>query len=473
MCLKILLCAAAVITVSSGVFAGSLDLLSNRSARNVMTLSRNGALDSADIVAYNPAGTVFLNEGFALDFSNQQLFKPYRQDLEMTGEGVPGMENCYDISRTSDQWQPTLFLPNLYLVYNFGKKGPVKLAVFGELGAVGGGGTLKWNGGTAGTNVAMNGIIIGLRQRAGMNLGTVASQKFTGKSAYYSGALGVSCALPGEKISVSLGARGVWAQRSFSMSSTVNNTAEDTHTVLTAKFEYEAKGVTPIFGINFRPDNRMVISARYEMETSMEFKYKQKTLSADGNKPGYAFALSEAAKKFLNDEADIKDGRKFHQNLPHIIALGFGYDVTEKTNVVLSGTLYMMKEAAMGRTEKYFNNGWEVALGATHKLLDNLKAGAGVMYTESGAKTSFFENTRTGLNASANPTLDSVSFGIGGTYTFDSGIDLTLSGLYVHYIPFKYDFSCGVGPEKDYTLYASGEYCKDVLALAFGIGYKM
>jgi UPF0716 family protein affecting phage T7 exclusion len=74
-----LLLVLATIMVGSAVFAGSIDYLSNQSARYLMTFSRNAATDAADIANYNPAGTAFLAPGLTIDFSTQTLFKPYSQ----------------------------------------------------------------------------------------------------------------------------------------------------------------------------------------------------------------------------------------------------------------------------------------------------------------------------------------------------------------------------------------------------------
>jgi hypothetical protein len=74
---------------ASGLFAGSLDYLSNQSARYAMTFSRNAATDAADIVAYNPAGTALLPQGLSIDISNQTLIKPYEQEYSIAFDFAP------------------------------------------------------------------------------------------------------------------------------------------------------------------------------------------------------------------------------------------------------------------------------------------------------------------------------------------------------------------------------------------------
>ncbi|MBL0095221.1 MAG: hypothetical protein IPP46_01100 [Bacteroidetes bacterium] len=51
------------------------DNLSNLSAEWVRTPARNAATDASDIVVYNPAGLVRLNNGFHINVGNQSLFR--------------------------------------------------------------------------------------------------------------------------------------------------------------------------------------------------------------------------------------------------------------------------------------------------------------------------------------------------------------------------------------------------------------
>jgi hypothetical protein len=87
--LVLALCALAS---ASTAFAGSVDYLCNKSAKYMMTYTRNGSVEaSADIVAYNPAGTAMLPKGLYFDISNQSLvLMPYRQDseIEYTATGL-------------------------------------------------------------------------------------------------------------------------------------------------------------------------------------------------------------------------------------------------------------------------------------------------------------------------------------------------------------------------------------------------
>ena len=120
-----------------GLFASSLDYLTNQSARWFMTTSRNAATDAADIVNYNPAGTVFLPLGWSIDISNQTHFKFYSNDTKVApGLGGPMLGS---MDRNLKQDLPTWYLPNIYASYNLGRRGPGILSLYGQLGITAGG----------------------------------------------------------------------------------------------------------------------------------------------------------------------------------------------------------------------------------------------------------------------------------------------------------------------------------------------
>ena len=449
---KSLLLAAAFLFIGAQLFASSVDYLSNRSATHVMMQSTNALTTSADAVAYNPAGTVFLPKGLSVDVSNQFLFSFYtnRIGVNMGNSGLDGY-------RTVDEMNQVLLLPNLYIVYNFGDLGFGKMAAFVDLGAVGGGGTLKWKSGTAGTNAFLMKMFLPTAV-GGANitaLGGVKSQKFEGSSAYYAGGLGVAYGLKNDLLSVSFEGRAVIPRKSFSLSAAY--TSGDT---LDAEFDFNASGFTPIVGLDIQPVKGLIIALRYEAETALKFKYKEKKAEISGTNVS---ALQAAVGQALT-HAKIGDGVKFDYNLPHVIGIGVGYDISKAMNVSLSSNIYLLSLADMDGVEDNFGTGWEIGAGMSYMLLDNLKLSCGLMYSNMGTKPRYFRDQDAALNASANAPLDHVSFGVGETYTFGTGIDFTLALMYVHYLTEDYSYANG-------ALY--GKYTKDIFSVSVGLGYKM
>jgi long-chain fatty acid transport protein len=472
---------ACFLLIGGGLFAGSLDYLSNQSAGFGMTLSRNAATEGADIAAFNPAGTPFLSPGLHIDLSNQLLFKMYSADTDFTPvAGGPLAPLLPAVDGTYEPDVPTWFLPNLHLAYNFGEVGPGKLAAYFAGGVPAGGGTLEWKDGTAGTLFAFNGLKAGVLQGSGgqLNLGTLASQSFTASSIYIGAGVGAGYAFLNDKLSVSLGGRFVYALRSFALDVTFENGgfiagpyagAQIGDSTLSAEYEYNAWGITPIIGLDVQPISGLILSARYEMETALKFKYEEKKLTAANAASDLAEQVKRAGTALLT-AAGIEDGKEFNQNLPHIIALGAAYDVIEGLNVSVSGAVYLLPQADLGKAgaddlNSYFDVGWDISLGASYKIIKGLKLGLGVMYTEVGTKDSYYESSATLLNASANPPLSSIAGGLGGSYTLDMGLSFTLSGLWSHYL--DRDFSASQPSAFDVT----GTYKKDVINIGIGIGY--
>jgi long-chain fatty acid transport protein len=444
---------AAVLLMSAGtLFAGNLDYLSNQSALYVQTLNRNAATDSADIINFNPAGTAFLPQGLHLDLSNQTLFKFYRHDVE-GGLSGPGSTFRPELA--------TLFLPNFYLSYNFETAGTGSFALNLQAGVTAGGGDLDYGDGTAGSVYALN-ILRGSLAGLGLNIGSVSSRSFKASSIYYGVGLGGAYAF-NDAMSVSLGVRAVMPRRSFAMEGVYVNSS-GASTAVKAEYEYNALGFTPIVGFDLRPVEKLTIGLRWEYETALEFTYRRKELAVLGANPMLDVGAYGGISQILG-ASGITDGRKFYSNLPHILGAGIEYEVLPGLALDASANVYFLPYADLGGKEKYFTTGYDIGMGATLRILKPLKLGAGFSFTESGATDAYYNKEV--LNASANPPLDSISFGAGATYSFAFGLDLNLGMLYCHYLPAGY-----------ITLYPNGivlkgDNKKDVFEIAVGVSFHL
>ena len=115
------------------------DNLSNLSAEWVRTPARNAATDASDIVVYNPAGLVKLNNGFHINLGNQSLFRKPSHTFDF---GLGGGEQTY----TQDG--NDLFLPNLYMTYKQNN-----FALFTGVFMAGGGATANYPTGSITTEL--------------------------------------------------------------------------------------------------------------------------------------------------------------------------------------------------------------------------------------------------------------------------------------------------------------------------------
>lgn len=452
------------------LFAGSLDYLTNQSAKICITFHRAASTDSsADIVNYNPAGTPFLEKGLYLDLSSQTLFKYYNESGKDAGGEPGGLE----------QDTPTPVLPNLYAVYSFGNIGPVRHAVYFQAGIVAGGGTLDWKDGTIGTYAKYTDAF---DAHGGVN-----DHAFSVSSVYYGIGAGVAYSFFKDIVSFSAGVRMVMPDRWVELSAQSVNIQGGLiagNITLNGKYSYKAIGFTPIIGADVRPLKGLTVGARFELETDLVFEYKEESLYVDPESVMLGLInVRETVEEGLA-ASGLYDGNSFNMNLPAIISTGAEYDMSawvKGLTVMGSATFYLMPSADLGpyynegdrigNVNEFYSLGWEAGLGVSYQLFADLRVGAGFMYTESGAKDNYFKSQYTVVNCSANPPLDAFTMGCGATYYFPNlGLDLTLGLAWAHYIPLKttLDFD---GENADSTYSVS--YSKDVFMLGFGVGYKL
>ena len=70
-----------VLSGASPLFAGGADNKTNWSAEYIRTLNRNAATDSADIVMYNPAGVMKMEDGLYGNASAHNVLKYYNNEI--------------------------------------------------------------------------------------------------------------------------------------------------------------------------------------------------------------------------------------------------------------------------------------------------------------------------------------------------------------------------------------------------------
>lgn len=117
---KFLVSIALLVIICSVVYAGD-----NQSAKYVRLLSRNAAIDSIDIVYFNPAGTAFLQEGFHIQLNGQAVWLNYSHELS---------------PKTYTMKNLVPFIPSAYMGYKGGN-----WALFAGYSIPYGGGSLKWD----------------------------------------------------------------------------------------------------------------------------------------------------------------------------------------------------------------------------------------------------------------------------------------------------------------------------------------
>ena len=185
---------------------------------------------------------------------------------------------------------------------------------------------------------------------------------------------------------------------------------------------YDASGfgVGGIFGVHYKPIERIDLTLQYKTITKMEMKLD----SVDGNvASGSDFGLTE--------------DKKFDNDLPAELNMGFGIHATDKLYISASGNYYFNEQADVGNALSSDNidwgNSWEVGIGADWNVTDKLLLSTGTWYSNQGSDDE--------TNNVFSPALDSYSMAFGGEYQFTKTLTGSFGLLITEYT--EKDYSTG------------------------------
>jgi len=324
--------------------AGGIFYNSNQSAEYMRTFDRNSAIDNADIVYYNMAGTPRLKDGWTFNASDQMIFQ--KATVRTIGNPVVG-----DRTYTSDN--AVLLVPNFYAAY---KK--ADWAVFVGIETLGATAIREWKEGlptldlmgktignyigqpnhaygaaTTSTVIAADALAHGATPAqalaAGLSTQYFPSSSYLKGSSYY-----VAFRVGGAKQlnpewSVAAAARFVTSRQaivgSVDGSCTYNLYGHDLryHDRAVIDVEDTANGFSGEFGVNWTPSPKWVVNLTYEMGTSLNFKTKVK----DGK---------DGAGLFV-------DGTQAHLDLPQVVRVGVGYQLAPDVRLSCGANAYLEK----------------------------------------------------------------------------------------------------------------------------------
>jgi long-subunit fatty acid transport protein len=224
--------------------------------------------------------------------------------------------------------------------------------------------------------------------------------------------------------------------------------------------EQTGSGFAPIIGVNFSPNDKLNIGIKYEFKTKLELE-------------------NNTTKDFIIDYDPINDvaigmfpdGKKFRNDMPALLALGFDYQLTDKLSVASGFHMYFDQQADYGRTfngvyvdndQVIDRNSTEFAFGLEYIISDELLLSAGYLHTQTGVS----EDYQTDLSYSNH----SSSIGLGGAYRISSGINLNVGLGYTMYNDARKIYSVTDALGDSHTTVE--EYDKDNLFLSFGLDFN-
>ena len=405
----------------STAYGGGIDNKTNWSAEYIRTLNRNAATDFADIAAYNPAGTVKLQDGFIINGSVQYLGKKYTNNIT---HALLGGEADLESDEPS-------VVPSLFAVYN-----KDRWSLFGSMTVVGGGGKVDFSDGNATTFQIATNFLFGPLYCGGAACNMINSQQLEGESFYLGYTIGSAFEI-NEMFSVSAGLRYVNAHKEAEGTAIVSNGGSDPFPV-TADYEQEGDGWGGIFGVNFAPNNKLNIGMRYETKTSLD-------LEASVN----ASTAAKIVGANVLAARGIFDGESNDRDLPAIFAIGVSYWLTPKFRVETNYTHYFNEDADWDGAEDNVEDGYDLGVALEYHFNDSLRASIGYLYTVLGVDPEDM--------LPENPELDANTVGAGIAYAINDNLHTNISiGN-----SFYKDDSFGII-----------EYEKNVFFLAMGLEYR-
>lgn len=147
-------------------------------------------------------------------------------------------------------------------------------------------------------------------------------------------------------------------------------------------------GVTPIIGIDYRPNKHWNFAAKYEFNTHLNLTNKA--------------ANSESADN-LAQLNQFKDGVKVAEDLPALLAVGVMYSPIDEVRFNAGGHYFFDKQAKKyGDTQKLLDHGtWEVTLGAEVDFAKNWTVSAGWQNTNYGNTDAYMKDISFATNSNS------------------------------------------------------------------------
>ena len=419
------------LVASVNAYGGSIDYLAQQDAEYFAHPSMIGKIGTSGAF-YNPAGTVFMEDGTYFKVNAQTIFKDYTMNTNvkdhLTGDVIKSEHN-------SDY--PSPMVPSFQFVKKDGDR-----SYFAHAGIAAGGGTVKYDNGISAFEVIGKVIekklhLMGLN---GAEVNYLGGTTVEGSSFYYNINFGMAQKL-NEKFSVAGGIRLIYATRALEGT---GNFEIDTNGKLPVKVpvnitldaEREAYGVGGVIGFNYKPTDRLNIGFKYESEIELDFDAKNgknglKTSTSKelANHEQLETTINGAIAGIdgaLRQEAVIKewlvDGNR---NLPAMMALGISYDMTDRLTLLASGNYYFIEQANEDHAYDNYTNGYEASIGFDYKLNEKYTLMAGYQYTNTGANEGTYKDT--------DYALDAHMYCVGVTYSPNETRKYTLSYGFVDY----------------------------------------
>lgn len=419
------------ILASMNAYAGSIDYLAQQDSEYFAHPAMTGKIGTSGAF-YNPAGTAFMEDGTYIKINSQTIFKDYGMYTDYKGD--PGKTD--PVSGSHESSHPSALVPSVQFVKKDGNR-----SYFIHGGVAAGGGAVKYGNGISAFEIIGESIQAGFKEKNFKNttVDYLGGSTVYGSSYYANINFGMAEKI-NSKFSVAGGLRFMSAIRELEGTANYDldlGTGKGPHEVkVDINSERTAYGVGGVIGFNYKPTEKLNIGFKYETEVELYFKTKDGANGLKVSSPVYdkipvtssnaSPSVSDAIDSSLRGHSVISEWLvNDRRNLPATMALGFAYDVNEKTTLLGNGNYYFIKDANRNGAYDGYDNGYELSIGVDYKLTDKYTLMAGYQFTDTGANENTFRDT--------DYALDADMYGVGISYSPNETKTFTLSYSLVDY----------------------------------------
>ena len=411
-------------SLALSTFAGGLLTNTNQSASFVRNPMRYASLET-DAIYFNPAGTAFFKEGWALSANWQMVW----QDRD-----------AIDLKQNNKKYEGNVYVPCMPTILAAYKTGDWTFSGF--FGMPGGGGKAEFDNGLPLFDNLIGGLGAGLGAMAPIPMTISGASQF--ESTQYLFALQFGAAYKiNDNLSAYAGIRGNYVSNNYM--GTIKALADIPAMgatgveVMAVNIDMDQSGVAfaPIVGVDYKVGD-FNFAAKYEFraKTTVENDTKACDVAAGpmmgqvGMKETIETAAGAALGGYLGGFAD---GNKLRSDAPAILSLAGSWQIIDRLQVMAGWNYYFDKDAKveslMGgdNMKKLSRNTLEYLFGAEFKVTEKFLLSAGIQFSNFGINDNYTSDLAF--------TNDSFMTGVGGKYSLTEKLDINFGYCYANYAP--------------------------------------
>ena len=385
--------------LTTSLWAGGIINKSNQSADYFRSLTRNAATDAADIVVYNPAGVMKMDNGLYTKLDILYVAKKY-------SNSVPNQTNFFSGEDGDFSTDTPSVIPGFFAVYK-----QENWAGFFAVSIPGGGGKVEYDEGSAYTSL----LALNIWQNAGGPLGPYSgldSASLEGDSYDIGYTLGGAYKI-NAMVSVAGGLRYISASQNFEGRLDLT-TALPVQDVYEVELERSATGWAGFLGLNVTPTENLNVGLLYFTNTSLNMESDVDKDTSGGS---------------ITNTLGWSDGTKRHEDLPGLLGVGVSYRITPRLRAEVDYTHYFEDLAKLDSKSGRFNNAgdsYDFAMSLEYAFNPQWKGSFGYMITD-------IKGMEPEQLFPVAPELDARTWAIGAGYSPSDRLQFSFGYTFVDY----------------------------------------